>query len=554
MNLVYELFSKFIGKEITTTAWLIIFSFIINIIQTGGISFITANIINFIKDGKQANAWKYFYYFVGFSVVFLIVYSTYKHFQVKFLTRMRQIIRTGLISNVLEINNENYSDMNFNKLNSPINRMSSVIYFLLNSVINYLLPNLTFLIIVMGYFLYQHFTFGVGFIIGNILLLLFAFSTLKDLYKKNVEYEDTVINNEYRLVDILNNMDKIISRGQTKQEIDELWKRTDTMIEVAYKLYNTSNMYEFISVVILFIILFCSISYLILLVFGKKIEVTIFITFFTILLMYRDRMSGFLLQIQDYVDLWGRIDIVMQNFKDMEYSEKNNKMNNATGFLAPIELNFHRIEFQGVSFKYDKSDNYVLKKKDFSINSQNKIIGITGLSGNGKSTFAKLLLKMYHPSEGTILIDGKDIEEVDTDYVRENITYVNQSSKLFDKKIIENIMYGCNDTVSCNNHLSEVMKYPKIRDLYKNIDIYSKNAGSLGENLSGGQRQIVNVISGLINPCKILILDEPTNALDPALKSELISLIRDFKKYKNCIMIITHDSSMYPLFNDRIQM
>jgi ABC-type multidrug transport system ATPase subunit len=98
------------------------------------------------------------------------------------------------------------------------------------------------------------------------------------------------------------------------------------------------------------------------------------------------------------------------------------------------------------------------------------------------------------------------------------------------------------------------MKYPKIRDLYKNIDIYNKNAGSLGENLSGGQRQIVNVVSGLINPCKILILDEPTNALDPALKTELISLIRDFKKYKNCIMIITHDSSMYPLFNDRIQM
>lgn len=554
MNLVYELFSKFIGKEITTTAWLIIFSFIINIIQTGGISFITANIINFIKDGKQENAWKYFYYFVGFSIVFLIVYSTYKHFQVKFLTRMRQIIRTGLISNVLEINNENYSDMNFNKLNSPINRMSSVIYFLLNSVINYLLPNLTFLIIVMGYFLYQHFTFGVGFIIGNILLLLYAFSTLKDLYEKNVEYEDTVVNNEYRLVDILNNMDKIISRGQTKQEIDELWKRTDTMIEVAYKLYNTSNMYEFISVVILFIILFCSISYLILLVFDKKIGVTIFITFFTILLMYRDRMSGFLLQIQDYVDLWGRIDIVMQNFKDMEYSEKTNKMNNATGFHDPVELKFHHIEFKGVSFKYDKSDNYVLKKKDFSINSQNKIIGITGLSGNGKSTFAKLLLKMYHPTEGTILIDGKDIEEVDTDYVRENITYVNQSSKLFDKKIIENIMYGCNDTVSCNNHLSEVMKYPKIRDLYKNIDIYNKQAGSLGENLSGGQRQIVNVISGLINPCKILILDEPTNALDPALKSELISLIRDFKKYKNCIMIITHDSSMYPLFNDRIQM
>ena len=557
MNLVYELFSQFISKEKTTAVIIIIASFIINIIQTGGISFITANIINFIKDGKQENAWTYFYYFITFSLVFLVFYSTYKHFQVQFLTKMRQVIRTGLISNILEINNENYSDMNFNKLNSPINRMSSVIYFLLNTVINYLLPNFTFLIIIMVYFLYYNVYFGMAFIIGNILLLLYAFSTLGDLYKKNIEYESVIVRNEYQLVDILNNMDKIISRGQTKQEIDQLWTRTDTMIEVANKLYTVSNIYEFISVVILFAILFCSIAYLIYLVFHKKLDVTIFITFFTILLMYRDRMSAFLLQVNDYMDFWGRIDIVMKNFEDMKYKERTDNLNGGQGqgrSITPIELDFHKIEFQKVTFKYERSETYIFKDKDFTVNSKNKIIGITGLSGNGKSTFAKLLLKMYHPSSGAILVDGKNLEEVDTDYVRENITYVNQSSKLFDKKIIENILYGCNDVVSCNNHLSEVMKYQKIRDLYKNIDIHNKSAGSLGENLSGGQRQIVNVISGLINPAKILVLDEPTNALDPALKAELISLIRDFKKYKNCIMIITHDSAMYPLFHERINM
>jgi len=409
----------------------------------------------------------------------------------------------------------------------------------------------------MVYFLYYNLYFGIGFIISNILLLLYASSTLGDLYQKNIDYENVIVRNEYQLVDILNNMDKIISRGQTKQEIDQLWKRTDTMIEVANKLYTISNIYEFISVVIMFVILFCSIAYLIYLVFHKKMDVTIFITFFTILLMYRDRMTAFLLQVNDYMDFWGRIDIVMKNFEDMKYKERTDTLNESRGQglgLVPIELDFHKIEFQKVTFKYERSETYIFKDKDFLLNTKNKIIGITGLSGNGKSTFAKLLLKMYHPSSGGILVDGISLEEVDTDYIRENITYVNQSSKLFDKKIIENILYGCNDVVSCNNHLSEVMKYSKIRDLYKNIDIHNKSAGSLGENLSGGQRQIVNVISGLINPAKILILDEPTNALDPALKGELISLIRDFKKYKNCIMIITHDSAMYPLFHEKISM
>jgi len=123
---------------------------------------------------------------------------------------------------------------------------------------------------------------------------------------------------------------------------------------------------------------------------------------------------------------------------------------------------------------------------------------------------------------------------------------------LFDKKITENVFYGCTDQEVCARHLEEILKYDKIRELYKNMNIYEKQAGSLGENLSGGQRQITNIIGGLVNPSKILILDEPTNALDPGLKKELLKVIGDFKKYKKCIIIITHDSDVYSLFDDRI--
>jgi putative ABC transport system ATP-binding protein len=98
------------------------------------------------------------------------------------------------------------------------------------------------------------------------------------------------------------------------------------------------------------------------------------------------------------------------------------------------------------------------------------------------------------------------------------------------------------------------MKYPKIQGLYKNVDIYNSYAGSLGENLSGGQRQVVNIISGLINPSKILILDEPTNALDHELKRELLMLIGDFKQYKKSIIIITHDRDVYALFDETLKL
>ena len=98
------------------------------------------------------------------------------------------------------------------------------------------------------------------------------------------------------------------------------------------------------------------------------------------------------------------------------------------------------------------------------------------------------------------------------------------------------------------------MKYPKITELYRNIDIHETQSGSLGDNLSGGQRQIINIMGGLIHPSLVVILDEPTNALDPGLKRELLGLIRDFRKYKKCIFVITHDKDVEPLFDETIRL
>lgn len=186
------------------------------------------------------------------------------------------------------------------------------------------------------------------------------------------------------------------------------------------------------------------------------------------------------------------------------------------------------------------------------MNMQNKIIGITGLSGNGKSSFIKLILKLYKCSGGKIYIDEQNIEDIDPEYIRKNLVYINQSSKLFDKKVIENMLYGCDNVDICQQRLHEIMKYGKVNELFKKMNIHTKNAGPLGENLSGGQRQIINVISGLVSNSKILILDEPTNALDNELKIELLNIIRDFRKYKKCIIIITHDRDVYGLFDETI--
>ena len=551
MNIIYFLLNNFFEEENKYIFLMVFTSFVINIFQTNGISYITARIINSIQKNDNKQVYDYFTYFVLISVIYIFLYNFYKFFQNKLLTKLRQWVRHQLVKMLLLVNNENFSEINFTKLNSPINRISSVCFMVFNDIITYLLPNITFLIIISIYFLYKDVMFGMIFIIGNIILFSYLFMNWSGMLEHNEEYEKYVGENESYLLEILNNIDKIIYRGQTNFEIDIFKNKTDKSIDFAYKFYSNTNYHGIIMNIIFFLLIFICIWYIIFLFFQKKINFTIFITFFTIMLLYRDKMTTVIQQIPDFIEFLGRSDSVLKHFQNMSSNYEdiiNKKYNNNDN-----DLSFDNIRFENVSFSYKSNNKDIFQNFSIEINTDNKIIGITGLSGNGKSTFAKLILKMYKCNNGNIFIDNVNIEDIDADYIRKNITFVNQNSKLFDKKIIDNILYACHNKDHCSKYLQEIMEYPKIRDLYKNIDIYNKNAGSLGENLSGGQRQVANIIGGLVNPSKILILDEPTNALDRELKQEILEVIKDFKKYKKSIIIITHDRDVFNLFDESIQ-
>ena len=257
-------------------------------------------------------------------------------------------------------------------------------------------------------------------------------------------------------------------------------------------------------------------------------------------------------EIPDTLGYVGRIQTTLNYFTHVDTFYETVLQNNR---FKTHELEFNKIEFRNVSYKYGNANTNVFEDRSYVVQTtDSQIIGITGASGRGKSTFVKLLLKMYNCDKGEILIDGITVKELDPMYIRQNITYVNQNSKLFDKKVVDNMLYGCGNQEVCQYFLKRIMSYPNIAKLYKNVDIEKKSAGMLGENLSGGQRQVVNMIGGLVNPSRILILDEPTNALDPTLKREVIGLIKEFSQYKQAVMIITHDKDVFKIFDTELRM
>jgi len=348
MNIVYFLLNIFFNEEKMNIFLMVFTSFIINILQTNGISYINAIIIDSLENNKTDITIRFFQYFMFISILYLLLYNLYKYFQNKLLTKLRQWMRHQITKILLLVNNENFSEINFVKLNSPINRISSVSFMVFNDIVAYILPNISFLLIISIFFLFENLILGIIFILGNIFIFLYLYLNWENMLDHNEEYEKYVNANESYLLEILNNIDKIIYRGQVNTEIDIFANKTNKSIDVAFQFYSNTNYHGIMMNVLLYLVIFICIGYLIFIKLKNKISITIFTTIFTIIILFRDKMSTIIQQIPDFIEFLGRSDSVLKQFNNME----NDYVTIMARKYHPAELVFKTIRFENISFKY----------------------------------------------------------------------------------------------------------------------------------------------------------------------------------------------------------
>ena len=193
------------------------------------------------------------------------------------------------------------------------------------------------------------------------------------------------------------------------------------------------------------------------------------------------------------------------------------------------------IEFRNVSFKYPDSEAYALDDVSFTIKEGEKVAFI-GKIGSGKSTITKLILKLYEPQSGSILIDGIDISQIDPADLRKSMAYVPQDIHLFRGTIKNNILgpYRFID----DEWLLECSKMSTTDDFVKLHPMgYDMQIGERGLGLSGGQRQSVGIARSLIGESDIYLFDEPTNAMDQSTESKVLNNLKDNIENKTLILV-----------------
>ena len=194
-----------------------------------------------------------------------------------------------------------------------------------------------------------------------------------------------------------------------------------------------------------------------------------------------------------------------------------------------------RFEMKHVDFTYPNGNQALF---DVSMTIEpNKITALVGLSGAGKSTIVNLLDKFYEPQVGTITLDGIDLREYDTKFLRENIGLVLQKNHIFDGTIEENILYG-----KPNATHEEVVEAAKKSYIYDQIMQLPKQFDNKASDLSGGQQQRIAIARMFLKNPPIIFLDEPTASLD-AIATEQIKNSLDAIKKDRTVIIISHSIS-----------
>lgn len=203
------------------------------------------------------------------------------------------------------------------------------------------------------------------------------------------------------------------------------------------------------------------------------------------------------------------------------------------------------IEFDRVSFNYPGRSNPAINKISFHVKSGEKF-AILGHNGSGKTTLIKLLAKYYIPTSGKILINGRDLQEIDTDWWRKQIGYLVQEVPKYYMSVRENIELG---DYSAKSNVKGLMESVKVAELTHEIDDLPDGLESMlgkffagGVDLSGGQWQKLSIARSIYGNPKVLILDEPTSSIDVRTEQKIFENILEEMKTQT-VFIISHKFS-----------
>jgi ABC-type multidrug transport system fused ATPase/permease subunit len=541
--MIYKLFYVFFKQHMFLFIVYLLTLFYLPISKLG-MPHVYGKLISKLKSAKLDNS---LYYFTILIILWsfiqgLITIST----QVKanLLPKFTAFVRVELVNTIINKYKTNYEDLELGNTITKIIKSPWLLEDIFRIAEDFIFRNVIIIITSFFYLFFYNKKLALIYLLcmGVILIMCYLFS--KSCTKYSTITDNTYDEVHEEIEDTLSNLISIYTSQKIKYEKDNIKKISDKIFKTERDFIKCNNKYRlvFTFIFVLIFIILNAYSYYLFKTNLLKLEslISIIIINYTLLSSFMTIYN----ETKYYIDIMGRMEVFNNYINNLPNSSKDNILE----IKKPDNL---IIKFENTTFYYIK-DKYILQNFNLTINN-NDIIALIGGIGSGKSTIAKLLIRLKDYNSGKIIISKYEINKLNIDNLRNIINYIPQHPKLFNRTLFHNISYGVKRTIEEKEiyDILDKLNVKETTDIFKKI-MY-KPVGKNGSNLSGGQRQIVWLIRAVLKDSKVIILDEPTASLDQKSKIQIIEFIKAFCKNK-ILILITHDMDLLKYVNRIIKL
>ncbi|WP_462409575.1 ABC transporter ATP-binding protein [Neobacillus sp. Marseille-QA0830] len=434
-------------------------------------------------------------------------------------------LRGSLIKKLQELSIPYQKELQSGRLQSKIMRDVEAVQTLSSQVFVSSLNILVNLVVALGITLYKSPTVFIFFIltvpISAIIIVLFRnkIKTSNSAFRREMEETSASVIEMIELVPIAR------AHALEKQEVSRLTYRFQQVLQKGFQLDIIQSWFGSVSWASFQIFQIICLAFTGILAYRGTItpgEVVMYQTYFTTVV---NSVSGIITIIPTIAKGMESVDSIGEILTAGEVEKHENKLK-----LKQVHGSF---SLQHVSYRYPNTEQNILNDINIDVQ-QGETIAFVGESGSGKSTIMNLLIGFIQPTEGKILLDGKDMAALDLRSFRNHLAVVPQATILFSGTIRQNITYGKPSVTE--EELEKVLKAANLWDVVQKLpDGLDTRIGEHGDKLSGGQRQRISIARALIRNPKVIILDEATSALDS----------RSEKKIQEALNVLCQDRTTF---------
>lgn len=482
-------------------------------------------------------------YFLILTTILLITYSSASlqhYYEARLLPEINAHYIDFIYSNLIKKYKNQYSDLDMGTILGKMTSIPINIRELTSDICSWILPRILSILVINIYFFFVHWKLGLVSLILIAVFIIINMSIFNKCVYYSVERQKNVDSKNSETNDKLNNLYSIYSSGDIQHEIESYQSNTLKLKKKHINSLQCINHNKIINMVFLISLFIIINAYITFLYKTGEISYTMLVALFITVIYYIPCFYNISESIPDVTHYLGVLNNYDSFLRDLEKVDKDDNEDNRPDikiFKGSIKINKLYFDYNGT--------RPLFKGIDLNINGGDHI-AFVGESGNGKSTLIKLIMGYYKVDDNMIFIDGQDINKINIQSLRKEISFVNQNSKLFNASIYDNISYG---NGLSHDEIDNMIQKMGVGRIFMGLrDGLNSNAGVNGDQLSGGQKQMVHILRAMGKKNKIVIMDEPTAAIDVNNRELVIKAIKEMSKNKT-LLLITHDEALLKACN-----